>query len=294
MEGDSDDEPSNSSGVESTPKSFKSEASFVNPPEFDFSIFANLSKNKRKATAVFESPDDIKVTRTSSLSNVKCFEEPPTFNFPINSKSPNSRKCPFCRKNLPTDFRETPPTATRARLGYCQRHENHSTLREGKGKGYPEEFDFIKIRSRIKKLLPEIRESLDEESVVLKTLQSKTKHRNAATPMSLFHTLDYTQPGYYGARGASLITEIILENMGDEIRHKNGLMEGLRFCGGVTGYISSVIVPEVGIRLIMDDLKVDWENARKIMKESIAYGAVINAAVITDDDDDDDEDEDTC
>ncbi len=58
------------------------------------------------------------------------------------------------------------------------------------------------------------------------------------------------------------------------------------------GYVSSVIVPEVGIRLIMEDKDVDWENARQIMKESAAYGSVINPAIADENDDEDDDEDD--
>lgn len=100
-----------------------------------------------------------------------------------------------------------------------------------------------------------------------------------------------SQPGYYGPQGAETISQIIMEKYGDTIRKRDKLFSALTFCGGVTGYVSSVLVPEVGVRLIMEDMDVNWEKARDIMKESAEYGAVANGAVeISDDDGDDDSD----
>ena len=42
------------------------------------------------------------------------------------------------------------------------------------------------------------------------------------------------------------------------------------------GYVSSVVVPEVAVRLIMEDKSVEWKRAREIMKESIPYGNAKN------------------
>lgn len=125
------------------------------------------------------------------------------------------------------------------------------------------------------------------KSEILQKLRKSTSNRNAATPMAMFQVFDLTQPGYYGPRGVELITRLVMERFADEIRHSTKLQEALRFCGGVMGYVSSVIVPEVGIRLIMEDKDIDWAKARQIMKESVAYGSVINPALADKNEDDD-------
>jgi hypothetical protein len=104
--------------------------------------------------------------------------------------------------------------------------------------------------------------------------------------------MEDSQPGYYGPQGAELISQIMMEKFGDTIRRKDKLFSALKFCGGVTGYVSTVLVPEVGVRLIMEDMCVDWEKAKEIMKESVEYGAVVNASVEVSDDDEDEDDSD--
>ena len=290
---DSDDEPV--TNIETTPPSPKPVAAFIIPPEFDFS--AMIANRKTISSAVFQSPDDLQSTSRTSPSSVKEFENPPVFDFSkITPKSSTRQKCPFCRKVLPNTFVEEPPTAPRARYGYCKRHEDVATLEAGKRKGYLESFDFIFIQSRVLTLLKNLQIQKiirgEQKSEILQTLRTSTSNRNAATPMAMFQVFDLTQPGYYGPRGVELITRLVMEKFADEIRNSKKLQESLRFCGGVMGYVSSVIVPEVGIRLIMEDKDIDWEKARQIMKESVAYGSVINPALAEENEDEDVDEED--
>ena len=45
---------------------------------------------------------------------------------------------------------------------------------------------------------------------------------------------------------------------------------------GVSGYVQMVLMPELAMLLIMDDLGIDAENARKIMAESVDIGDLLN------------------
>jgi hypothetical protein len=47
---------------------------------------------------------------------------------------------------------------------------------------------------------------------------------------------------------------------------------------GPVGYSQSVLVPELAVRLIKEDMKVDEETARQIMRESIDLGEKVNFA----------------
>jgi hypothetical protein len=112
------------------------------------------------------------------------------------------------------------------------------------------------------------------------------------TMMALFEA---SQPGYYGPRGSELISEIVMKKLGNRIRNKESLLESLKFCGGVMGYISAVIVPEVGTLLIMEDMGVERDEAKTVMRDSVPYGNVINASidVISSDEEGDDSDSDS-
>src|SRR6202043_727614 len=117
------------------------------------------------------------------------------------------------------------------------------------------------------------------ESEFLALQRRRTSRRNAAAPMIQMKLMEDSQPGYFGPQGAELISQLMMEKFGDTIRRRDKLLSALKFCGGVTGYVSMVLVPEVGVRLIMEDMHVDWEKAKKIMKDSVEFGAVANANV---------------
>ena len=46
--------------------------------------------------------------------------------------------------------------------------------------------------------------------------------------------------------------------------------------GGVTSYVQAVLVPELAVLLVMDDLGVDPERAREVLRESIDVGNLLN------------------
>ena len=42
------------------------------------------------------------------------------------------------------------------------------------------------------------------------------------------------------------------------------------------GYVQAVLVPEIGLRLVMEDMHVEQDEARQIMRESKAIGDLLN------------------
>ena len=303
----SDEDTSEDPVSTSTPKSSGSESAFKMPPDLgiDLALLKELPHNKRgsadrsrldgipaaKRPRSFKDPNDIKgspkgSSSQESISPVRVessFILPPHVDIP---SPPNKRVCKYCNQRLPSTFTESPPTAPRARYGYCQRHIDATVVQEGKAKGFPERVDFSALRSRVKKLLPTIRKMVNspDESEFLTNLRSKTFRKTAAAPMSMINSFEDSRPGYYGSQGAEIITGLVLRKLGDEIRQNAMLYDALKFCGGVTGYVSSVVVPEVGLRLIMEDMTISKSEARQIMKDSIAYGGVVSAKVDSDDD----------
>lgn len=45
---------------------------------------------------------------------------------------------------------------------------------------------------------------------------------------------------------------------------------------GISNYVQAVLVPELATLLVMDDLKVDAEKARKALQDSIELGNFLN------------------
>ena len=48
---------------------------------------------------------------------------------------------------------------------------------------------------------------------------------------------------------------------------------------GVAGYVQSVLVPELAVRLISEDMKCGVQEARQIMKDSAGLGDLLNEEV---------------
>ena len=46
--------------------------------------------------------------------------------------------------------------------------------------------------------------------------------------------------------------------------------------GGVSGYVQAVLVPELAVLLVMDDLNVDQDRAREVLRESSDIGNLLN------------------
>lgn len=46
---------------------------------------------------------------------------------------------------------------------------------------------------------------------------------------------------------------------------------------GPTGYMQAVLVPELAVMLVMEDIGVDDEQARVVLKESAELGELLNA-----------------
>jgi len=67
-----------------------------------------------------------------------------------------------------------------------------------------------------------------------------------------------------------------MKELAAEIRRRESIREDVEFFGGIMGFVSAVVVPEVGVRLIMKDMNLTRKEARKVMIESVQYGAVVN------------------
>lgn len=46
--------------------------------------------------------------------------------------------------------------------------------------------------------------------------------------------------------------------------------------GGVSRYVQAVLVPELAVLLIQEDMKVDEEKAREILRDSVDIGNLLN------------------
>lgn len=88
---------------------------------------------------------------------------------------------------------------------------------------------------------------------------------------SLLKDFEQHTPGYYGPRGARIMIQEILKHHRlalDKMAREDATIGKV----GVVAFVQGVLVPELGMNLIMDDLDVNEDDARRIMLESSKFG----------------------
>ena len=71
--------------------------------------------------------------------------------------------------------------------------------------------------------------------------------------------------------------ESIINRFSDKIRNLAASDDLLSLgSGGITGYIQSVLVPELATSLIKEDQQVDDDEARRILSESTQIGRLVH------------------
>ncbi|KAL0571669.1 hypothetical protein V5O48_010287 [Marasmius crinis-equi] len=183
----------------------------------------------------------------------------------------------------------------------CQRHHFETELLpQAEANGWPKEIDFKKLEPRVSKLKSRLQEIIedvewkgqlgdDPERWELEaesprascvfwqdTLREvKGKGSNvAANVKSQFSSFDKIQPGYYGELGSVIIHHALFE-LFPPASIEPDLVAPLN----PKEFIGRVLVPEVAVRLIMEDRKLrgasGFDEAVQILRKSAAYGVAM-------------------
>ena len=81
-------------------------------------------------------------------------------------------------------------------------------------------------------------------------------------------------PGECGADAGGRL-DYAMSKYASRIRRLAG-SDGLISAGGVAGFVQAVLAPELAVMLVKDDMNVDEEQAREILKESSEVGNLLN------------------
>lgn len=74
-------------------------------------------------------------------------------------------------------------------------------------------------------------------------------------------------------------TEHIVSHLSDDLRRqstKDRLVAAVGVSGGVSGFVQSVLVPELAEQLVCEDMRVPEERARVVLKESGELGELLH------------------
>lgn len=80
-------------------------------------------------------------------------------------------------------------------------------------------------------------------------------------------------PGYYGPRGRRQITESVMALLSNEIKR---CRDAVVQTSGPATFVQAVLVPEVAVRLIMDDCHCDWDAAEDVRERTYDMGVLLN------------------
>lgn len=203
--------------------------------------------------------------------------------------------CPMCHESVPQAllmaFSNNRPRSlnTRRQAAFCVHHKRVSALTTYKGLGYPS-VSWDTFNSRIEEhyaYISSLITSPDTTPSHYRPLFASdiTHGRNRTIKQSIMgatglgsETARVLIPGYYGPRGARAMQESILLKFNRELR-KAAVEDNVVSARAVGGYVASVLVPELGTRLIMEDLKIGEEEARGVMEKSAVLGALVNEEV---------------
>ncbi|ESK87391.1 proteophosphoglycan ppg4 [Moniliophthora roreri MCA 2997] len=185
-------------------------------------------------------------------------------------------------------------------ISVCQRHRfENEILPEAESKGWPKTIDFDQLEKRVIKMKNPLKELIDDETwkdqmdedeiafydhisprslcVFWKEALQDVKEKGskvAANVKSQFSNFEKTQPGYYGELGSVIIHHALYE-----LFPPSSIEPHLVAPLDPKEFIQRVLVPEVGVRLIMEDKKLiggaGAREAVQILRDSSKYGVAM-------------------
>ncbi|OKL59531.1 hypothetical protein UA08_05425 [Talaromyces atroroseus] len=206
-------------------------------------------------------------------------------------------RCPNCNAPVDADLLDEFLAQRGRRLRderlFCERHKAHKAEKEWSAKGYPT-IDWHTFDERIQRHFSALERLLvpSPSSFYRGLLESSMKAGQARVfKMSLEEdNLESLSCGYYGPKGASRMLNSVTSKYSRKLRQLAAMDKILKTAGPTT-YAQAVLVPELAVLLIKEDMKVDSQDAREILRDSTDIGNRLNAAEddqipVAEDDDD--------
>ena len=165
---------------------------------------------------------------------------------------------------------------------FCTQHKIAEAKEEWKRRGYPR-IDWDEVKSfRIPEKLPRLEAVVRREVPSFYRDQLDAKIRvTKGHQKELWNYLneglaDIAKSGYYGPKGAHIMVNSITASLTEAFKFAS-TCDATFFRAGVGAYVSAVLVPELTLRLVMDDMHLKTaEEGRKVLDESTAVGEWLN------------------
>ncbi|KAJ4290662.1 hypothetical protein N0V88_006410 [Collariella sp. IMI 366227] len=187
-------------------------------------------------------------------------------------------RCMLCNKEVAQDdlylFKSRHPrTTVSAMQKFCHQHQRRSARETWLARGYPD-IDWTRLDARIAAHYPLLKSILAHQrpSHYLSLFEASIRGGRNRT---LLRSDANLTPGYYGIRGLRAMTENLMGELAT-LLYETSLGDKLVSARGHTTYLQSVLVPELAVRLVMEDMGLGEEEAREVLRESSAVGELLN------------------
>ncbi|KAI0203933.1 RTC4-like domain-containing protein [Astrocystis sublimbata] len=184
--------------------------------------------------------------------------------------------CPMCYQEVDRELLEkySPDgkMSVKQQTAFCRLHKRRSAAKARMEKGYPR-VDWGALEQRCSLHYRFLRNILEgtQASHYRELLRERVESGKNRT---LLTNNDNLTPGYYGPRGLQVMTGYILGKFSDVIRRR-AVEDKVISARTYTGYIQTVLVPELAVRLIMEDMSVNEGEARDVLEDSIEIGELL-------------------
>ncbi|KAJ6122704.1 hypothetical protein N7512_005169 [Penicillium capsulatum] len=197
---------------------------------------------------------------------------------------PRKALCPMCKAEvdpaLLVRFEAQPRQRIREQQQFCASHQRDTAEKEWSAHGYPA-IQWDQLDARVRKYFPEIEKLLipDCHSYyrnILVTSNQSGQSKNFRLTLA-GDALETISCGYYGTRGSQKMLEAVMDRFSVKMG-RLAKFDPIIQKAGPAVYAQSVLVPELAVRLVKEDMNVDDDAARQILRESIKLGEKVNPA----------------
>jgi hypothetical protein len=204
-----------------------------------------------------------------------------------NTHDATTSRCPLCHSKVDHVHLETFKFGRRLNIRdqqrFCQEHKHRDAEKLRQEKEYPSTDWPTLINDRIPKHIAQLSGILkrtlpsyyrDQLDAAMEEAKASRKGLQRYLKDGI---IDVAKYGYYGPKGARIMGHTITTRMSDALKQELKRDKMTR-AAGVGGYVNAVLVPELAVRLVMEDMNLqDEQQARDVLSESSNVGILLNA-----------------
>ncbi|KAJ5122013.1 hypothetical protein N7448_003142 [Penicillium atrosanguineum] len=235
------------------------------------------NSNSSLGTVFSNDPQSMSLDDTSGSSLSSAPSSP-------GSPAPRQSLCPMCKKEVDPEllmlFEAQPKQRIREQQQFCASHQQNTAEKEWEASGYPD-INWDTFDERVQKHYTDLEKLLVPDCTsYYRNILDTTLKSGQAKNFRLTLTgkgIETISCGYYGTKGAARMLQAIVDRFSLKLR-RLASSDHIVKAAGVAGYAQSVLVPELAVRLVMEDMDVSDDAARQILRESIQLGQRLNPA----------------